>query len=46
MFFTDVSGYVWHRDETKLERISEADPNPEGVATQSASSPGGGIRPI
>lgn len=35
IFFTDVSGYIWRRDETRLERISEPDLNPEGVATQS-----------
>jgi hypothetical protein len=29
MYFTDLAGYAWHRTDTKLERISEPDPEPE-----------------
>lgn len=46
LYFTDVSGYVWHRDQRKLERISEPVVEPEPEVTTETPRKGGWWNPL
>lgn len=46
VYFTDGSAYLWHRDETKLERINEPESEPESEVAMETTRKRGWWNPL